>query len=307
MAEQRMHAGLQVRSVKLPPEIQPVFLSSAARPLTEARRGPGRVPEAWPRTLESDVVHADLRKRHAISVDCHFRISQAKKLADQIFNAREARKTGPGFALSLEEERQPKIWKSRVTNCKERLIATMSVTLFALFEKRRMNMEIRDPQEFVRYFGKIHQRTMNVVGAIPPGKVDWGFRPDKFTLGDLVRHIAASNRYIFLEVAKGNRSTYHGCGKEYGASYDEIVAFAERLHREAIETLSHFTTEGLQRRCTTPDGASIPVWKWLRSMVEHEIHHRGQIYIYLSLLETPAPPIYGLTSEQARERSVRSS
>ena len=72
------------------------------------------------------------------------------------------------------------------------------------------------------------------------------------------------------------------------------------------ETLSHFTVEDLERRCTTPDGASIPVWKWLRSMVEHEIHHRGQIYIYLSLLETPAPPIYGLTSEQVRERSVRS-
>ncbi len=167
-------------------------------------------------------------------------------------------------------------------------------------------MEIRDPQEFLRYFGKIHQRTMNVVGAIPPDKVDWGFRPDKFTLGDLVRHIAASNRYIFLEVARGNRSSYNGCGKEYGASYDEIVAFTERLHREAIETLSNFTTEDLRRRCTTPDGASVPVWKWLRSMVEHEIHHRGQIYIYLSLLETPAPPIYGLTSEQVWERSIRS-
>ena len=148
---------------------------------------------------------------------------------------------------------------------------------------------------------------MNVVRAIPPGKVDWGFCPDKFTLGDLVRHIAGSNRYIFLEVAKGNRISYQGCGKEHGASYDEIVAFAERLHSEAIETLSHFTAEDLQRRFTTPDGASIPVWKWLRFMVEHEIHHRGQIYIYLSLLETPAPPIYGLTSEQVRECSIRSS
>lgn len=95
---------------------------------------------------------------------------------------------------------------------------------------------------------------MNVIGAIPPSRVDWGFPPDKFTLADLVRHIAASNRYIFPEVAKGNRSSYHGCGKEYGASYDEIVAFSGRLHREAIETLSNFTAEDLQRRCTTPDG-----------------------------------------------------
>jgi hypothetical protein len=38
-------------------------------------------------------------------------------------------------ALSLEEERQPKIWKSRVTNGEERLIATMSGTLFALSKK----------------------------------------------------------------------------------------------------------------------------------------------------------------------------
>jgi len=57
-----------------------------------------------------------------------------------------------GFALSLEEERQPKIWKSRVTNAEERLIASMSGTLFALFEKRRIDREIRDPQEILRYF-----------------------------------------------------------------------------------------------------------------------------------------------------------
>jgi hypothetical protein len=46
--------------------------------------------------------------------------------------------------------------------------------------------------EFLKYFDKVHQRTMNVVRAIPPDKIDWRFRPDKFSLGDLVRHIAAS-------------------------------------------------------------------------------------------------------------------
>jgi uncharacterized damage-inducible protein DinB len=39
-------------------------------------------------------------------------------------------------------------------------------------------------------------------------------------------------------------------------------------------------------------------------MVEHEVHHRGQIYALLGLLEVPTPPLYGLTSEQVRERSV---
>lgn len=61
----------------------------------------------------------------------------------------------------------------------------------------------------------------------------------------------------------------------------------------------------LNAKCRTPDGASMTTWKWLRAMVEHEIHHRGQIYIYLALLEVPTPPLYGLTSEQVAERSAR--
>ncbi|HLJ45577.1 MAG TPA: DinB family protein [Bryobacteraceae bacterium] len=165
-------------------------------------------------------------------------------------------------------------------------------------------MEIRDLTEFQRYYEKIHQRTMNVVRAIPPDKVDWSFRDGKFTLGDLVRHIATANRYIFLEVAQGKQSTYAGCGKHLAPTYDDLIAFAERMHREVVEIISGLTPDDLERRCTTPDGASIKTWKWLRAMVEHEIHHRGQIYIYLSLLETASPPLYGLTSEQVQERSA---
>jgi uncharacterized damage-inducible protein DinB len=39
-------------------------------------------------------------------------------------------------------------------------------------------------------------------------------------------------------------------------------------------------------------------------MVEHEAHHRGQVSIYLGLLGLPSPPMFGLTSEEVRARSV---
>ena len=165
-------------------------------------------------------------------------------------------------------------------------------------------MEIRDLGEFLNYFKKVHQRTMHVVHAIPPDQVDWRFRADKFTLGDLVRHIATANRDIFLEVALGRPACYAGCGKELAPGFEELVEFSERLHREAVESLSGLSSEHLNRPCVTPDGARITTWKWLRAMIEHEIHHRGQIYIYLSLLEAPTPPLYGLTSEQVLARSV---
>jgi uncharacterized damage-inducible protein DinB len=39
-------------------------------------------------------------------------------------------------------------------------------------------------------------------------------------------------------------------------------------------------------------------------MVEHEVHHRGQIYLMLNLLQVPTPPIFGLTEEEVHARSV---
>ena len=39
-------------------------------------------------------------------------------------------------------------------------------------------------------------------------------------------------------------------------------------------------------------------------MVEHEAHHRGQVYLMLGLLGVPAPPLYGLTEPEVKARSV---
>jgi uncharacterized damage-inducible protein DinB len=41
--------------------------------------------------------------------------------------------------------------------------------------------------------------------------------------------------------------------------------------------------------------------------VEHEVHHRAQIYVYLGMLGIATPPIYGLTSEEVTERSRKAS
>jgi uncharacterized damage-inducible protein DinB len=165
------------------------------------------------------------------------------------------------------------------------------------------DMEIRDLGIFLDYFGKVHDRTVRVVRCIPPDKVDWSFRDGKFTLGDLARHIATANRYIFAETVQGNPGRYSGCGRELAPSHDEILSPMEALHQESLGIISRVTD--LNAKCRTPNGVGIAIWKWLRAMVEHEAHHRGQIYIYLALLEVPTPPLYGLTSEQVIELGTR--
>jgi uncharacterized damage-inducible protein DinB len=165
-------------------------------------------------------------------------------------------------------------------------------------------MQIHSIDSFLEYLHKVHQRTLRVVRCIPPDRLEWSYAPGKFTLGDLARHIATIERNMFAENVQGKPSRYQGCGKEMADGYDQVLHFMERMHRESVEIFSQLTPDDLNRKCETPGGAPITVWKWLRSMTEHEIHHRGQIYLYLALLGVATPPLYGLTSEQLKQRSV---
>jgi len=84
---------------------------------------------------------------------------------------------------------------------------------------------------------------------------------------------------------------------------EAVVAYHDGLHAESVTIFGALTSDDLTRRCTTPGVVEITVWKWLRAMVEHEAHHRGQIHLMLGLIGRPAPPLFGLTEEEVRERS----
>jgi uncharacterized damage-inducible protein DinB len=109
---------------------------------------------------------------------------------------------------------------------------------------------------------------------------------------------------MWAETVQGHESRYKQHGKELADGLDNVLALTERLHSESIGIFSKLSDEDLQRKCTPPGGAPITIWKCLRLMTEHEIHHRGQIYLYLGILGVPTPPLYGLTSEQVRAASV---
>jgi uncharacterized damage-inducible protein DinB len=164
-------------------------------------------------------------------------------------------------------------------------------------------MEITNIDSFLKYYESIRKRTLRVVERIPPDRIDWTPKEGFFTFGDLVRHIAATERYMFAENAAGNWSRYPGCGRELADGYEEVQRFFESAHQETVEILSRLRPEDLLRECVTPAGTKLQTWKWLRAMVEHEIHHRGQMYMMLNLCGVDTPRLYGLTSEEVREKS----
>ena len=165
-------------------------------------------------------------------------------------------------------------------------------------------MEIRSVEQFLEYWSSVRGRTRRVVTCIPPERLEWSHRAGAFSFGDLVRHLATIERFMYAETVAGRPSRYPGCGRELADGYDAVLAYFDRLDAEARGIFGELSDADLQRKCRTPAGTAITTWKWLRAMVEHEAHHRGQIYLMLGILGVPTPALFGLTSEEVRARST---
>jgi len=159
--------------------------------------------------------------------------------------------------------------------------------------------------DFLSNFEQVRGRTMGVVRAIPADKVEWTCRQGDFTLGDLARHIAATERYIFAECACGRPSRYKGCGRDLADGLENVIAYMERLHAESMDIFRGMTDEDFLKKGTSPEGKPVTAWRMLRAMLEHEAHHRGQMYVYLGILGVPVPSLYGLNERQVKTLSAR--
>jgi uncharacterized damage-inducible protein DinB len=164
-------------------------------------------------------------------------------------------------------------------------------------------MEISSMNSFLRYYEKIRQGTIRVIQAIPEDKIDWTYKHGKFTFADLIRHIAAIERYVFAEVAIGNKPSYKGCGKELADGYDLVIAYFYEMHKQSIERFQAITDESLKQKIKSLDGKEITLGNFIRSLIVHEVHHRGAMCIYLNLIGVQSPPVIGLTEEQVIQAS----
>lgn len=158
-------------------------------------------------------------------------------------------------------------------------------------------------EEFSNYWQSVHTRTARLLPLIPEEKLEWRPAEDSFSFGDLIRHLAGIERFMFIEVAIGGQNLYPGHSTDLAEGTQSVMDYYETLHKESVALLKNLPNSALTEKCRTPAGASITTWKWLRAMLEHESHHRGQLYLMLGLIDMKTPPLYGLTSEEVLQNA----
>jgi uncharacterized damage-inducible protein DinB len=159
-------------------------------------------------------------------------------------------------------------------------------------------MEIKTMASFLSYYERTRLATKKIIAVIPPDKLDYSYMAGKFTIGDLLRHIAAIERHVFAQIVVGAKPAYKGCGKDIADGYENVIAYFEEMHEQSIHIFQSLHDEELSKSIVSLDGSEIPIGNLLRALIIHEAHHRGALCIYLNLLGINTPPIFGFTENQ---------
>ncbi len=154
--------------------------------------------------------------------------------------------------------------------------------------------------DYIKYFESIRRRTLKYIETIPPEHIDWSPAEGRFSCGDLIRHLAATEQ-VYVGVVLDNRWLYTGHdGTEENRSLEGAIAFMNTLHQASMERLQTLPDSELMemRDGPVPNTRPVRVWRWLLMMVEHEVHHRSELASYITELGGEPPQIFGMTAEE---------
>lgn len=144
--------------------------------------------------------------------------------------------------------------------------------------------------------------TQRVLERIPENKLTWKPHPKAYSLGQLAMHIAVAQGRI-ASAAVDDVHEFGPTGPPEPKNRQEIMDAFAASNATAKKVIKSFDDSRMMSTWTlTRNGKtlmSIPRVAFLRAiMLNHIYHHRGQLSVYIKLLDLPVPSIYGPSADE---------
>lgn len=144
--------------------------------------------------------------------------------------------------------------------------------------------------------------TRRVIERVPDDKPDWKPHPKSFSIAHLAQLVAGLPGWIGQTLTNTELDLAAGVGYSTRGTPALLKTFDEnvRTSREAIVSArdaDYAVPWSLKMKgnvlMTMPRGAVV------RQHISHLSHHRGQLTVYLRLLDVPVPSVYGPTADES--------
>jgi uncharacterized damage-inducible protein DinB len=141
-----------------------------------------------------------------------------------------------------------------------------------------------------------------VLERVPSDKATWKPHEKSFSMGHLAQLVSWMPGWItrtleepFLDLAGGNPGYSIERTETLLAQFDRNVAGA----RKALESISgNALKEDWSLKMGPKVLMTLPRGEVVRQHMSHLVHHRGQLTVYLRLVDVPVPSVYGPTADE---------
>ena len=154
--------------------------------------------------------------------------------------------------------------------------------------------------EYIRELESEARATRECLKNVPLDNPDWKPHEKSMPLGYLAVLVADIPRWIQHATEKGevNFATYE---QAKAATNDDLVAHFDKSLEAAKNALRNVSDEGLKEMFYLKNGEQelmrSPKDETIMSSINHMVHHRGQLTVYLRLNGAEVPSIYGPSAD----------
>jgi uncharacterized damage-inducible protein DinB len=144
--------------------------------------------------------------------------------------------------------------------------------------------------------------TRRVLERVPSDKGQWKPHPKSFAVGHLAQLIAWMPGWVTAALKSSSLDLAAHQGYSFEKTETLLDVFDKNV-REARQALATASDAAFSAPWSLRRGEqvffTVPVGVIVRQNINHLVHHRGQMTVYLRLLDIPVPSIYGPTADEA--------
>ena len=154
--------------------------------------------------------------------------------------------------------------------------------------------------EWIRELESEVRSTRECLAEVPMDKADWKPHEKSMPMGYMAQLVADIPRWIqyMIEESVIDFATYPVFK---GTTADELVEHFDKSVEGAKKALANVTDEGLKETFYLRHGErellSSPKDESISQAINHLVHHRGQLTVYLRMNDLKVPSIYGPSAD----------
>ena len=142
-----------------------------------------------------------------------------------------------------------------------------------------------------RHWQSIRRGLIEALDQLDDEQLQFVPRPGLWSLGQVACHIADAEDGWFRHVTTGELDEWPEFKAEDYPTVESVKKLLAQVHERTEAYLITLDDADLEQIVRAPWGSTFPLRWIIWHVLEHEIHHRGEIYLMLGLMGMEAPDV----------------